>query len=299
MNNIDIDGIVNKFDQQREIFMVTLNYREADKVIELCRRVSQMSVFTKIIVVDNCSGDGSVEKLKKFVKLFSNILLIESKSNQGYSAGYNQGLKYIIENYKSDFIFIINPDVVFDECLARACIDTHVENSEYGLISTRLIGVDGHEEIGAWKYPTYKQYLLFNFLLLSKIKRYSTTEKVNEGLEIMDVAAVRGSFLCFKTEAIKAAGFFDENVFLYNEENIISKKLHKVGYRIGLLTKWFYHHNHHPQISTNKIKRIYFMSNYYYQCHYNSINILQRILLRCSIIVGLVEKRIINFILKG
>ncbi len=47
-----------------------------------------------------------------------------------------------------------------------------------------------------------------------------------------------------RSDVLQKVNFFDENTFLYYEENIIAKKLKQVGYKIMLHSDIFVFHNH-------------------------------------------------------
>ena len=106
--------------------------------------------------------------------------------------------------------------------------------------------------------------------------------------------------MLFRAKALKKAGFFDDNVFLYAEETIIAKRLQSVGYHTGVLTSVWYIHNHIEKQKKRidgytDLKRM-FASCYYYQSTYGKINLFQKVLLRICNQYGLFEQRVIDLI---
>ncbi len=61
----------------------------------------------EIIVVDNCSIDGSVEMVKN---KFPEVNLIENKENTGFAKANNQA----IEIASGEYILLLNPDTVVE-----------------------------------------------------------------------------------------------------------------------------------------------------------------------------------------
>ena len=55
-----------------------------------------------------------------------------------------------------------------------------------------------------------------------------------------------------KEDIFKQVGYFDENVFLYNEENILGIKLRKYGYKAAVILDQYYYHNHNFSKDKNK-----------------------------------------------
>ena len=67
----------------------------------------------EILVVDNCSQDGSPEMVKR---LYPEVRLIENGTNQGFSKANNQA----IAQSKGRYILLLNPDTeIFAEALAE------------------------------------------------------------------------------------------------------------------------------------------------------------------------------------
>jgi GT2 family glycosyltransferase len=68
-----------------------------------------------IIAVDNGSGDGSEERLRKC----HGVLVLQTGSNLGFSGGMNAGIRIALQQ-GADLIFLVNSDVTVDRpCLSR------------------------------------------------------------------------------------------------------------------------------------------------------------------------------------
>lgn len=113
---------------------------------------------------------------------------------------------------------------------------------------------------------------------------------------------VSGCFTCFSMRALLKAGMYDENVFLYNEENIISKRLKNIGYEIYRLNNCSYIHDHKRKRGVHEAnyKKIFqsFNSGYYYQVNYNNIKGIKKALFWIFMHIGIVELYVINFLKK-
>lgn len=282
-----------------ECVMAILNYNDAYRAKNLALKCAEYETIDKIIIVDNKSTDGSMKVLNTLDS--KKIIVMESDKNGGFSYGNNIAGKYMYEHFKPEYILYANTDTIFDERNIKECISTMKKYSDLGLISTRMKGPDGKEQLASWNYSTYKNHLLNNFWIYRR--RYYVRNQLNEkkyadNFEYTDI--VRGSFMLFRMDALKKADFFDSNVFLYAEETIISKRLLRAGYKVGILTNLWYIHNHKENPKANNgsymaLKRM-FDSCYYYQCEYGDINVFQKILLRSLNRYGLFEQRIIDFI---
>lgn len=281
--------------------MVILNYKDSDRAIALAQKCELFTVIDKIVIVDNCSGDGSYEKLQK--EQTDKIDVIQAKKNGGFSAGNNVGAKYVTEKYKPEYILFANTDTIFPEENVIKCITVMEENDEIGLLSTRMVGPDGKEQKASWKFASYKDHL-WNCFWIHRRKYYLRAKEYmpqfDKKLEYVDI--VRGSFMFFRAEALQKADFFDDNVFLYAEETIIAKRINAVGYKVAMITDVSYIHNHIEVVKSNSgynIQKRMTDSAYYYQCKYNHINILQKGLMQICMAIGRIEQRTIDLIKKG
>ena len=117
--------------------VVILNYNSHDLTVALAKKVSAYECVDYICVVDNCSKDsfdGDFQEAK--------IHYIKSKKNDGYSAGNNIGLRYLVDEKKCDRVFIANPDVLFDERTIWEMSRTFDKKDDLVILSTKRYGHD-------------------------------------------------------------------------------------------------------------------------------------------------------------
>jgi len=102
----DIDGMYFP-----EVAAIVLNYNCASDTISCVDCLIKTNYPNlSIIVVDNASEDDDIFKLDT---LRHKVLeIISNKMNLGYAGGNNIGIKYALENTDSNYILIINPDVI-------------------------------------------------------------------------------------------------------------------------------------------------------------------------------------------
>lgn len=278
--------------------LVVLNYRDIEGSERVCRLAKDIRCIDYVIIVDNASNDGSYEKLSALKS--DKVKVVESGKNGGYSYGYNFGLK-IAKKLYTDYVIVCNSDNIFDGTLIEGCINFMQNNSNCGAVSARQFDASGKENISAWKFPSYKEDLAFCFLFYRKFFYKGNREEEKKG-EFQKVDALSGSFTCFRMSALVEAGMYDEKVFLYNEENIISKRLKKRGFDTYRLNNFSYIHDHKrkrgvQEVSYPKIIRI-LRSGYYYQTHYNNIKGGKKLLFYVSVHIGAIEILLVNIVKK-
>ena len=273
--------------------MIILNYNDSQRAWSLAEKCSFFKSVDKIVIVDNCSTDDSVDYLSS--KKNDNIDFVFSKQNNGFASGNNIGARYALKKYNPDYLFFANTDTVFGDSDVAACLKKISSDKKLGLISMRMLDINKNEEKSAWKFMPFYEYLFLNFWLYRHFNYDRYTYKVFEkNFQYVDV--VRGSYMLFRSEALSTVDFFDEGTFLYYEEDIVSFRLRKAGYKVGILTNHFYIHNHIYSGKEN-----YSFINYhlnrslkYFLVKYYKINKLEEKLLDMAIFWGDIELRIIN-----
>lgn len=264
--------------------LVVLNYNDSKRCLQVIEYGKKHQLFDEYVLVDN----GSQENEKKFVKknVQENIHLIENSINLGYGAGHNVGLKYAVDKLKCDYIFVVVSDIKYTSILIDECIKVLEANLDIGAVSCRMKKPNGEEEISAWRSPTYISFLCWCYPLLRRIggiKGYTYNDD-DDRIKIVDV--IRGSFLCFRAKALKEADYFDENIFMYNEENALACRLRDEGYKLAQLTDVYYIHDHieHGMKKRSTWKRICkeAESGVYFMHKYNKINGMKLYLLKIS-----------------
>ena len=228
------------------IVYVILNYRDSKRTAQQVLRCKAFNIFSNIVIVDNDSSDNSIEVLKNLCD--SRTFLICSSHNGGFAQGNNIGAKFALYNFNPDYIVFANSDTEFVGDDVYSCIKCLQQHSDLGLVSMRMRNIDGTEGIDAWKYRSYKDYLLSSFWIYRHFNSIDSWVYTSFEEDFQYVDMVRGSFMCFKACALKQADMFDPETFLYYEEEIISYRLRQHGYRVGILSdKWYKHY----QIGSN------------------------------------------------
>ena len=97
--------------------------------------------------------------------------------------------------------------------------------------------------------------------------------------EKLEVDCVSGAFFVIKYNVFKQIGYFDENVFLFYEEDILGYKFSKLGYEIYSINDIKFIHYDSRTIGKimNMFKKqdILFDSRKYFQKVYNKANFLE------------------------
>lgn len=113
------------------VSIVVLNWN-GEKYIHRCIEhvVNQSYDSIEVIIVDNASSDGSLEKIKK---LYPRFIYIENQNNRGFAAGMNQG----ITASSGEYVLPLNLDVCLHKDYVRECIYCFQKDSQIGAVGGR------------------------------------------------------------------------------------------------------------------------------------------------------------------
>lgn len=286
------------------IDILVLNYNDATTTTSFVHAVRDYSCVRKILVVDNHSTDDSFGKLKSLEN--DKIVVVDSKQNGGYGSGNNFGIRYLKENYQSDFILLSNPDVFVEENVLVKLESFLRKNSDYAIAAPFMLNANGKKENHtAFRMPSTLEYIMsLDFFIKKFFLSFDCGFKALEmNKNVVDVDALTGSLFLLNADQFIKFGLFDENVFLYCEEVVLGKKLKQANLKLALLPKLFFIHNHSVSISKTfrseiKKHKILLKSKKYVLRKYFRANTLDMILAHFLGFISLVELRLLIF-LKG
>lgn len=228
-----------------KVGLVVLNYNSADDTISCVKRLNSFNKAYHIIVVDNCSTDNSLDRIRAELKEMSHVDIICNERNAGYSAGNNYGMKYAIDKYGVEILGVLNPDVIIsnENFIHNICIAL-MSNKDYAVAGGIALNSEQEYNINfsCWNIPTSREVVRDHFLLNKRKIKNRNLKMLGENFA--ETECVAGCFFLAKTDVMKKKGFLDEKVFLYNEENILGIKCKKEGYKEIIVLDQFYIHNH-------------------------------------------------------
>lgn len=217
--------------------VVVLNYNDWRLTQNYVTIISSYACVDHIVIVDNCSPDGSYERLKTIAS--PKIDIIKTASNKGYAAGNNEGIRFIIDKYgDSGVVVISNPDIRISQESFSTILNTFEKYPEQFAVTGEVYNLSGKRiPLFTWKLPTYGMLLAQNCIvlrvLLKKVlgygKEYTNIREIDKG-DFYLGEALPGCFFAADIKKLKELGLFSENTFLYYEEDILFYKAKECGY---------------------------------------------------------------------
>lgn len=182
----------------------------------------------KVVVVDNDSGDGTEEMVRRE---FADLAMVQTGSNLGYTGGNNRGIDYAIRQ-GADYVLILNPDTevvnpgFLDEMIAHTNAHTDVGISgpkvflrESGAVQNTVLFAPG-----LWQNT-------LNWV------RYRLDPKSLEfsGNEVVETEVLNGVCVLIRVACLRQIGLFDENIFMYIEDAEMDYRARRQGWRVQYL----------------------------------------------------------------
>ncbi len=250
-----------------KIPIIVLNYNSYDDCLKCAASlVGQTGVETELVFVDNRSADG--ERLKAFCQDHG-YTFIAAEENRGYNAGNNIGLRYAAEQgYK--YALIANPDMEFPQpdYLARLMAKME-EDEDIVVCGSDVVTPEGIHQSPMYRDGDWRSSMGW-FTGLFKKKKPDTYDFIDNYKESHYCSKVSGCCLMVRMDFLQNINFFDENVFLYCEEAILSRQVEALGKKMYYLADVQAVHVHIEKAKTNplgrvetwKNSRIYFIKTY-------------------------------------
>lgn len=202
--------------EQSSVSVVVVSYNTLDK---LRRCLDCIERHHEVIVVDNASGDGTVETISRE---YPHVRLLPNEENRGFGAANNQGSQAATR----DLVLFLNSDAYASpgaiDLLSKAFADKLIAGA-----GGRLLNVDGSlqqssaNSLTLWAVFCEQSFLERLFPSSALLSPYWNSHKLQE---VAQVEQVMGACLM-----VRRGATFDERFFLYCEDTELCRRLRAEG----------------------------------------------------------------------
>lgn len=209
---------------QKNLDIVIVNYNGGELILDCLKSLEDAKDEVNITtwVVDNASGDFSIEQIKK---QYPEIKLILSETNLGFAKANNLALK----ETKSENILILNPDVKILPGTLKFMLGYMEKHQEVGAASCKVElfngGIDWSSHRG---FPTPWASFLY-FVFKDDHLYHLTNHDMNKPHE---VDGITGAFFLTRKSIFGKVGLFDEDYFMYAEDLDLCYRIKKAGFKV-------------------------------------------------------------------
>ncbi|MFD0589818.1 glycosyltransferase [Paenibacillus sp. GCM10027627] len=200
------------------ICIVTYNSEE-DITSCLDAVLEQSYPVGKIIVIDNASSDGTLNRLSPYL---NRIHLVCNQINNGFAGGQNQAIRL----FPSDYYLVLNPDVFLHSDYISEVIKFMESHREVGSATGKLV-LESDNKIMDSAGIELKWYRKANDLAAGQLAA--------DWNSITPVFGVSGAAAVYRAEMINQISldnhFFDEDYFAYKEDVDVAWRAQNLGWR--------------------------------------------------------------------
>ena len=183
---------------RQNLSIVIVTYK-SEMVIHDCIRSIDKDI--KIIIVENSNNSRFKEELEN---TYINVTCVLTTKNLGMGAGNNIGIKKVNTN----FVLILNPDVILESSTINELIIASKKNPEFAILAPISSKIN---------FPNYKFF--------------SNKKIIDNSAFPLKVKSVDGFAMLFNKKKLDGKIFkdyFDENFFMYLENDDLCKRINEI-----------------------------------------------------------------------
>ena len=201
-------------DLQPRVGVVVLNYRGLPATLGCVTSLRALDLPARIVVVDNGSGDGSVERLRQE----PDVELVTSATNLGFGGGMNLGIAHLLAT-DVEHVWVLNNDTTVEPSTLRALVDVADADPRIGAVGSVLYDAAARSQVLTWGG--------------GRLSRHTghTSDATGPGDRI---DYLTGASLLLRADALRAVGTFDERYFFTWEDVDLCLRLVAGGWRLAV-----------------------------------------------------------------
>ncbi|PRD51918.1 glycosyltransferase family 2 protein [Sphingobacterium gobiense] len=212
----------------------------------------------EVIYVDNCSSDGSVSYLEEY---FPQVRILKNESPKGFGENNNIGAKAA----KGKYLAIINPDIILFKNSLDALLEFAQRNPGVGIMAPKLLNKDE-----TYQYSV-RRFITPNLFLSRALAKGDDARKIKGNAYYLckDMDTEKNQYINWSVgaayfiakEHYDMLGGFDEDYFLYMEDEDLCLRSWKMNRPVVYMPKAVMIHNHmRSSRKINKNMKYHFIS---------------------------------------
>jgi GT2 family glycosyltransferase len=199
------------------VYCVVLNWNGwRDTLACLASLILQDYPNLVIVIVDNCSQDDSVNRIKEG---YPSIKLIEAGANLGFSGGNNIGIRVALDE-GAEYVWLLNNDTIAPPDTARKLVTKAIAEPGAGEVGTVLYHMSSPDTVQAWGgailYP----------------RAFYRARLVTTPHEFRENSALMAASVLLRRETLMQVGLLDDNFFMYYEDSDLSFRIYEAGWTL-------------------------------------------------------------------
>jgi hypothetical protein len=216
------------------VSVVVLNWNGGEMVCDtIASVVDAAPPPASIIVVDNASTDGSDGLVQQ---RFPQVTLIRNRSNLGFAAGNNRGIRRALEN-GANGVLLLNNDALLDRRAIRTMVSALLTDSRRGVVVPKIYAGSSADTQTLWAAGA--QWRTFPPRVTMRGYGQPDAGQYDEP-GIVEYATACA--LLVRRETWEAAGLLDESYFMYQEDYAFCDRVRASGFTLWYEPEAVVHH---------------------------------------------------------
>lgn len=202
-----------------DVAVVVPNWNGARFLEDCLRSLSRQTQSAQIVVVDGGSTDDSRRLVSE---RFQEVTLLALERNPGFAGAVNRGIEHALRN-GFEFVALFNNDAVAEPDWLGQLVATAREHPNAGTVTSKLLlhdrtRIDSTGDFYSswgWAYPR---------------GRDEVDRGQYDGPQFRDVFCGSGGASLYRTEMLRDVGLFDEDYFVYLEDQDLGFRAQLMGW---------------------------------------------------------------------
>jgi GT2 family glycosyltransferase len=184
----------------------------------IARERDRLPFACEVLVLDNCSDDGSAQAARSHRAVDDTIALTQRR-------GKALNDSELLRRARGRYALLMNEDTELRPGATIALHDALAQRPRAALAGAQLVRPDGSPQACAWRFPTPLTALAGALLL----HRAFTVQ--SRGRRTREVDWCQSSALLVRREAAAAVDYLDPDFFVYSDEVDFARRLRGAGWR--------------------------------------------------------------------
>lgn len=259
-----------------EVSVSIVTYNSCGVIRDCIRSVIETAdgLAIEVLVVDNCSDDGSADIVRSE---FPGACVIENNENMGFGRAHNLAFA----RSRGKYFLILNPDTILFPGALKTMVEFMDRTPDAGVTGPKIFWDEGLRFV----FPDLRLHSLATAILhFTSFAEYfpdstfsrnyrTSAQRVWEASVPVEVEGVTGGMMLVRREAFQ---LFDEKFFLFFEEHDLMRRIRKNGWKIyyipdALILHYFEESFRNCTLDIGSIYRK--SAEYYYRKHYRQIGV--------------------------
>lgn len=192
-----------------------LNYRGAVDTVACLASLRTLPEPVDVIVVDNGSGDGSIETIRAAAP---DVEIIATGENVGFGPGNNVAIERFLER-GCEFVWLLNNDATVEARTLAALLDVAEADGRLGAVGSVIYHADRPTEVQTWGGGSVS---------------LRTGRTLDATTPTGQVDYITAASALYRSAALRDAGAFDPDYFFLYEDVDLGLRLRQHGWRVAV-----------------------------------------------------------------